>query len=555
MYGELVPSLMGQGINVLLAEADWRRTSAPPATRQLCRPLGDVAGLPIGSRWKNGASASVDDQIETVVIDVPALDGWPKHQLGEAFFTPGGRGVYPLMGLKDAPVWRIETGSHSYFVPAVELIRATFGSTTEFLRLTIEGGLQIWPTKRRMIFDLKASGPDPSDPGVIRIKAHRSLYRREAETIARILTNERMRKAFMQVFASVQRAELGGKPKYPTTLFPFDQPTQWTVDTVWTCVNREGGWRRLVTRIRSIKTPPLAFRKVVVELADGRGELEPGEKRRPVAVKSSDTVQERIKMHPHRPPVSNLTTTALNGGHSSREPGFELEHIVVDATGRQSTVAVHDEDDKHVEMGSTWWSHGKGGGAVGISFQSSVVDFPDEPREADAILQSTRNALELLARKRGWQCEVVSPHFGSGADPRDGLFRYPPEICGRPLTWSIVQRGRESGGLRRALVMHLITPEGNIYAIDAERQGTTEGHALGLIFTPSRAQLTYEVIEDILAVNAGCRGVWGDLTLAHPTVKLKRNATWFTDVSAYSTGMVRPIFELLSGMTPNAGSD
>src|SRR5690606_34823274 len=133
-----------------------------PATRQLCRPLGDVAGLPIGSRWTNGASAPVDDQIETVVIDVPALDGWPKHQLGEAFFTPGGRAVYPLMGLKDAPVWRIEAGGHSYFVPAVELIRATFGSTTDFLRLTIEGGLQLWPTKRRMIFDLKASGPDPS---------------------------------------------------------------------------------------------------------------------------------------------------------------------------------------------------------------------------------------------------------------------------------------------------------------------------------------------------------------------------------------------------------
>jgi len=89
MYGELKTSQMGQGINLLLAEAGWRRGSRPPKTRELYRPLGDVAGLPIGSRWINGASAAVDDRIETVVIDVPALDGWPTN--GQSIQPPAFR--------------------------------------------------------------------------------------------------------------------------------------------------------------------------------------------------------------------------------------------------------------------------------------------------------------------------------------------------------------------------------------------------------------------------------------------------------------------------------
>lgn len=124
---------------------------------------------------------------------------------------------------------------------------------------------------------MKASGRDRADPRTLRVKANRKLHRREAETIGRILTNERMRKSFMQVFASAQRAEHHGWPRYPTTLFPFDHPTRWTVDTVWTSVN-DGSRRCLVTRIRSIKTLPLAFDSIIVELAGGAGELEPGEK-------------------------------------------------------------------------------------------------------------------------------------------------------------------------------------------------------------------------------------------------------------------------------------
>ena len=77
MYGQLQPSRMGQGIDLLLAEAGWRRApgDTPPVTRRLCRPLGDVAGLPIGSRWTDGKSAPAGADVETIAIDVPALDG------------------------------------------------------------------------------------------------------------------------------------------------------------------------------------------------------------------------------------------------------------------------------------------------------------------------------------------------------------------------------------------------------------------------------------------------------------------------------------------------
>lgn len=556
MYGELQPSLMGQGINVLLAQADWRRMPGTPETRQLCRPLGDVAGLPIGSCWIDGASAAAGDRRGTSVIEVPALYGSPTNKLGETSRKKGDRPVYPLTGLGEAPTWRIRTGELTYFVPAVELIRAVFGSTTDFLRLTIEGGTGILPTKRRMIFDIDASGRDPSDPGVVRIKAHRKLHRREAETIARILTNDRMRKAFVQVFKAHQKAVRDRKPKYPTTLFPFDEPTRWKVDTEWTCVTSEGASveqsrRRLITRIRSIETSPLTFRKVVVELTGGAGEMELGEMRRPVALKSSDTIAERIRMHPHRTPVSNLNTTALNGGQTSHEPGFELEHVVMDASGRQSVVVIEDEDNERVEMGSTWWPSGKKGGAVGVSFQSSVVDYNDHPRQAGALLESSRKALEFYAGRKNWPCEVVSPHFGPGSDPLDGLFRYPPQACGRPLRWSIMRNGE----LRRALVMRLTTHQGEIYAIDAERQGTTEGQAMGLVLTSARDELDYEDIEDILATNAANRGVWDVRTRGYLTAKSKRNALWFINVTAYSAGLAKAISGLLSGAPSTIQTD
>ncbi len=545
MYGQLQSSLMGQGIEILLADAEWRRTGgiAPPIQR-LLRPLGDVAGLPMGSRWIDGKSAPANDEVETIEIDVPALDGWPEHRLGEAHFEVGNRPVYPIVGLKDAPVWRIPVGDKSYFVPAAEVIRATFGSTTDFLRLAVEGGLDLGPSKRRMIFDLKASGPDPADPRVLRVKANRKLHRREAEAVGRILTNSRMRQSFRQVFASLQRAHTRGWPKYPTTIFPFDHPTRWKVDTVWTSIN--GGSRRcLVTRIRSIETLPLAFDKIFVELKGGAGDVEPGEHARPMQVSSEGAPQGQLKMHPDRIPITSIATTDLSGGHTSHEPGFELEHIVTDATGRQTTVPIETEDDEPLEMGSTWWASGKHGRAIGVSFQSSVVDYDDIPRAAGDLLDSTRQALELLARKKSWDCEIQSPHFGCGADPMDGLYRYPPESGGRQLAWSHMR----NGSLRRALVMRLTTPRGIVYAIDAERRESTEGQALGLILSSDRDDLEYEDIEDILSVNAANRGVWTGTTQGRATNKRPRNPTWYTNVSAYSVGLSEAIHALLSGVS------
>jgi hypothetical protein len=550
MYGDLQDANNGSGVNLLLAEAEWRYGSTRPQTRQVFRPIGDVAGLPIGSRWVNGATAARDVQAETSIIDVPALEGWPTNKLGETVWDAGDRGLYPIIGSQAAPTWRIRTGDQTYFVPAVELIRAVFGPTTEFLRLAIEGGLTLWPNEKRSVFDLAASGRDPSDPGVIRIKAHRSLHRREAETVARILTNDRMRRAFMQIFASKQRAVRDGRILYPTTIFPFDEPTRWKVDTAWTKVTSENpslkaSRRRLITRIRSIKTSPLSFRKIVVELQGNAGDLMPGEKRRTVPMKSSDRAQGKIRVDPYKQPSTNLATMALDGGHTAYESGFELEHIVTDASGRQSAVVIEDTEDQDVDMGSTAWAAGDRG-VVGIAFQSTSVDFPDEPRRANALLMATRNALERIASKRNWPCELISPPSGCGADLIDGLFRYPPVAGNRTLRWSTVQR---DGRLRRALVMRITTDRGDIYVVDAERHGK-EAQALGLIFTPLATTLTDDDIETILAVNSGERGVWRGMTNQYPTAKLARKAIWYEDLSAYGVHILGVIAALNEGRQP-----
>ncbi|MNL14634.1 hypothetical protein D3C87_1355840 [compost metagenome] len=103
--------------------------------------------------------------------------------------------------------------------------------------------------------------------------------------------------------------------------------------------------------------------------------------------------------------------------------------------------------------------------------------------------------------------------------------------------------------------MRVATEGGNVYVIDAERQEATEGHALGLLFTPLHRELTYPAIETILATNAAERGVWRQATGEYPTVKLRRNGTWFNDLSAYGVYLVGAISALNEGRRPAEADD
>ena len=328
MYGAVDSTPVAWMGEVLLADWRWRfrEGSQPlPQMRLLRRALSDVAGLPIGSRWRNGEPVADKRGPQIATIEVDRISGLPTHKLGDADPTweKTDRPPYPVTGFADAPVWQIKSGPvDRYYVPAMELIRYVFGGTASFLKLTVEGGHKIAPTFRRQVFDASNSGRASDDPSTVHIAAYRPLSRHEAEIAARIVTNPQMHTAFRRVFASVQTAVAGKGRIYPETIYPYDQPTKWHVEWRWTRVT-PGEWRKLITRIHAIEAP-FDVKRIVVSLTGGE-ERQDDEKRRPVSRRRGTRGSEPLRILPDQPSASNLAEMPLSSQHTHHDPGFVLD--------------------------------------------------------------------------------------------------------------------------------------------------------------------------------------------------------------------------------------
>lgn len=537
-YGAVESTPVAWMAELLLADWRWRFADGAqplPNMRLLRRALGDVAGLPIGSRWRNGEPVPDRRGPQIAIIEVDNISGRPTHKLGDA--DPTGdktdRHPYPVIGLAEAPVWQIKSGpTDRYYVPAMELIRYVFGSTASFLKLTVEGGYQIAPTFRRQIFDVTRSGRIQHDPTTVHIAAYRPLSRHEAEIAARIVTNTQMQAAFRRVFASVQSATANKSRIYPETIYPYDQPTKWHVEWRWTRV-KPGEWRKLITRIHAIEAP-LDVSRIVVELTGGE-ERQDQETRRPVSRQRGSRGSEPLRILPDQPSASNLAEAPLVSQHTHYDPGFVLDHIVI-KDGEQNNVVVIDGDTYEVTAGSSTWSYGTKQKVVPINWMSHSNKADDPARPPSEWLMATRAAVEKAAERDGWACTVLSPPEGPGADPKDGLHRYPKHDEATPLPWSQVNDGCQ----RRCLVIEITLPEGHVYVFDAERRDdSTDGddrRALGLVLAPAGWRLSYEDIQSLLAVNAAAAGVWKQAYVP-PSYRVEtrpRNESWRRNIHAYA---------------------
>lgn len=538
MYGAVDSTPVAWMAEVLLADWRWRFGGGEqplPKLRLLRRALGDIAGLPIGSSWRNGEPVPDKRAPKIATIEVGEILGLPAHILGDAAPTgdKNDRPAYPVVGLADAPVWQIPSGpSDRYYVPAMELIRYVFGGTASFLKLTVEGGYRIAPTFRRQVFDVTNSGRAPDDPTTVHIAAYRPLSRHEAEIAARIVTSSQMYMAFRRVFASVQIAAAGKGRVYPETIYPYDQPTKWHVEWRWTRVS-PGEWRKLITRIHAIEAP-FDVKRIVVVLTGGEERLEK-EGRRTVPRSRGTKGTEPLRILSDQPSASNLAETLLTSQHTHHDPGFVLDHVIV-KDGLASDVIVIEGDAYEVAAGSSTWSYGTKQKVTPINWMSNSKNVDDQPRPPSEWLLATRAAVEKAAERDGWTCTLLPPPLGPGADPNDGLHRYPKEDEASHLSWSQTDDGR----LRRCLVMEVTLPEGCVYVFDAERRDDSfEGddrRALGLLLAPAGWRLNYEDIQSLLAVNATAGGVWrqADVPASYRVETRRRHESWRRNIPAYA---------------------
>ncbi|MBD3818085.1 MAG: hypothetical protein IE912_04125 [Brevundimonas diminuta] len=539
MYGAVDSTSVAWMGEVLLADWRWRfgDGSQPlPKMRLLRRALGDVAGLPIGSRWRNGEPVPDKRGPQIATIEVDRISGLPTYKLGDADPTgkKADRPSYPVTGFAEAPVWQIKSGpADRYYVPAMELIRYVFGGTASFLKLTVEGGHMIAPTFRRQVFDASKSGRALDDPSTVHIAAYRPLSRYEAEIVARIVTNPQMHTAFRRVFASVQTATAGKGRIYPETIYPYDQPTKWHVEWRWSRVT-PGEWRKLITRIHAIEAP-LDVKRIVVSLTGGE-ERQDEEKRRPVSRRRGTRGAEPLRILPDQPSSSNLVEKPLNSQHTHHDPGFLLEHVII-KDGEPNNVVVIEGDTYEVTAGSSTWSFGTKQKVTPINWMSKSDEVDDPPRPPSEWLMATRAAVEKASEREGWACAAFPPPMGPGAKASDGLHRYPKHDDGEsPLSWSEVNDGRS----RRCLVMEVALPEGHVYVFDAERlDDRADGddrRALGLVLVPTGWRLNYEDIQALLAVNAAAKGVWrqADVPSSYRVETRPRNGSWQRNIHAYA---------------------
>lgn len=555
MHGRIHQSEVGWLIEVLIADSGWRQRLdglAHRRTRLIHTSLGDIARLATGTFWLNGEPvpanrlpARWDRDTHIQDIEVASQSIRPNDLLGEAHPTGKAtdRPAYPMTGMADAPTWRIRLGpKDDYYVPAIAVIRHVFGPSSDFLKLTIGGGIETSPSFRRRIFDVRNSGRDSGDFGKITISAYREMTRQEADLAARIVTNKRMRSAFFEVFKSVQQSR-NREPVFPTTLYPYDRPTRWRVDWRWTQVT-PNLWRKLITRIHQIEAP-IDFRHIDIRFR-GAEKRQDEELVRAIKVRGGRKIPDRLPILMQETSTSDILPVSLPAGDVRHDPGFTLQHIRIGDEEAEAVIVLA-EDDFEIDGVSTAWSSGGGRPIAAANFVSGGTPQVDAPRPPSDLQIATQAAVEWLAAKRGWPCLRRSPPIGPGADPSDGLYRYEHDPNSRSR-WTVMADGR----LRRALIMQLTTENGIVCLFDAEQQeidGVPIGdqQALGVVqLDPGAPAPSYEDLVDFLAINAEQRGIWRhrDYPEGFFVERRTRSRAWRTDVGAYADHIGQTIARL-----------
>lgn len=229
---------------------------------------GEMAALPVGSRWRLGASEG-RRQIDVVegrgkVLSItPAVFGEWAGGVDRAPF-------FPVRRLADTRclLLRLRGGSHGLvMLPIVEALRATFGRTSDLL-LQLFGGRVADEVRRFQICPelmQEGIGPHPaqeSEKKLVRMRFPRAPSRPEAMLAAMVLTDPRLAESFYGVNGNLTTA-IGwrdGRDIVVDTTSPIMPGSEIAFEGRW--IGRPGATgkaerRLLVTRVLSLSSKPV----------------------------------------------------------------------------------------------------------------------------------------------------------------------------------------------------------------------------------------------------------------------------------------------------------
>lgn len=560
---------------LFLAEAGWEKEQAGEEPQQVLQSsveigLGQLPHVPIGSFWQDGRRIEQPRRPERR-IEIASASARTLRKLGQTVAHQNADRpaipAYPVPA--DAlPLFRVKPaqGNEVFWVPAFELARATFGLTSEWLRLMAEGGLRVHPQPLRRIIELDRSYRPADDPRALHLHAWRRLANIDVLIASRICGDEQLRQSFEDVANHLRAHRYGSGGADVVMRFPFARPSTWEIEDRWIAVKKDDGEvgpLRLITRIRSIEYD-LAVDRVRVFYPKTRAEV--GESTLGDEATVGSWSRARVTLDDVVDVVSGLASSSVLGsvnyetGEEHGLNGLSIEHVPVDVEQHAASAPPSHSAASKAETATTA-DAGNESERAGLvvpkaNIRGTTLLVSDTPRRPSARIEATLSAFRWLAAEQQRDFEVIKPPAGPGAEDLDGLWRYPSSDGGRPLPWAITGDGLP----RRALVVRMAGNSG-IYAFEAEyleaeaeaplivdgaafRLPKDRQTALGLLKLGDHKALPTSAIPSFLILQASCRGVWKNAPTMKPIVRIPRAAAWLQNPAAYAFAIARGIRRL-----------
>ncbi len=411
-------------VELLLAQRqpDGRFSISRPAVRRWVG-CGQFDLMLVGSTWVDGVG--IPDvhprRNETVVVRARHSDEPLKDDLNRS-----GRD-FPPMSVAGTPcfvlLYELDGERHGRaLVPKLEVARALFGTSSDFLLEMMDGIRDGAVATDRGLFDRTLSGPGPD--GTVVIMARRRLKRSEAIMIAAYLTDPTLREFYNDVFKSlsVDPDFRAGAAVYIDPQYPFRGETKWEIESGW-MEHKEAGRDKprrvkVVTRIRSIDFP-LAFDSIEVHLPAGvTREGAEGLPPRSGRVRTSSS--RRASLKTGRAPgrggrTLELLSSAVGHAHADRVP---VVHVAPPPVP-QPPMGVSGEETKdetdHSTAGRDGGSKSDVGRATVSRVEPSLEELAEHARICGMSLELTVAALDDAAERAPsiveWEFEM---HSGPG---------------------------------------------------------------------------------------------------------------------------------------------
>lgn len=417
------------------------------------------------------------------------------------------------------------------FVQQIELIRALFGRSPDFLKAVLQGTLCVDSRPSKAIFYIDRSFVDPDDPKRAFIVAGRNLKDAEAEMAAFLLARRELWEAVKTIPAYFRsRGIQKGVPLFPMVDWPV-----FHVDNIHAVTRkvtfeasapaddapqdesnlRPSGEIEVITTIRGIDFEP-PFNEVVVlyPVHDcQRGAF--GVKRFHLKEMKPETIDIQDDVDPSLTEGGRVVLESpLIADNLRSLAAMTIIRRCIPKNVGQVTVVIPGQ--RNSEMVGSTADPGFGNGDVAVvDFIPSDDGIPQTNPETCPRLLAAAEATEILALELGGQAYEVLPDGDADVTVPPKCITFPTEYGGEDLPWSFYDD--QLGWVRRAFVGLIVVGNVYLYLIDAEINRdessstgrSSEASKLLLLRLDPRSRLEFFQIRKILVALSKNRGQWG----------------------------------------------